>query len=230
MPARNVIRIFAEDSYYHLYNRGVEKRLIFQDFQDYAVFMSYLKHYLSPPFENKHGVQSQNSDFEVDTPEPVRNDSRLRNYNSELQLVAYSLMPNHYHLLVKQKTLRAIEQFMSSLSVRYTMYFNRKNERVGTLFQGVYRAVPVESDEQLLSLTRYIHKQALSFEDDTIREIQPCSFGEYIGKRNTGWVHPEGILEYFSNTNSSDSYHQFVKERMEQDIENNKLFKKLTLE
>jgi hypothetical protein len=88
----------------------------------------------------------------------------------------------------------------------------------------------VESDEQLLALTRYIHKQALSFEGNDIRETQPCSYGEYTGKRKTNWIHPEGILEYFSNTNSSDTYRQLVKEWMEQEIENAKLVKKLTLE
>jgi putative transposase len=222
--------MFAEDSYYHLYNRGVEKRLIFQDLQDYAVFTSYLEYYLSPPSDAKLGRHLPNSASAINDAEPVKNDSRLRNYSSEMQLIAYSLMPNHYHLLVKQKTLRAIEHFMTSLSVRYTMYFNRKNDRVGTLFQGVYRAVPVESDEQLLALTRYIHKQALSFEGNDIRETQPCSYGEYTGKRKTNWIHPEGILEYFSNTNSGDTYRQLVKEWMEQEIENAKLVKKLTLE
>jgi putative transposase len=230
MPARNVIRTFVEDSYYHLYNRGVEKRLIFQDYQDYGVFLSYLKQYLTPPAELKPGWQRPSPKSVNDDLEQVRHDSRLRNFGSEMQLIAYSLMPNHFHLLVKQKTTRAVEHFIASLNIRYTMYFNRKYERVGSLFQGVYKAVLVDSDEQLLALTRYIHKQALSIESNIMKEVQPCSFGEYIGKRKTDWVHPEEILEYFSTANSDFSYQQFVKELMRQEIEDKKIEKTITLE
>jgi putative transposase len=230
VPARNVIRTFVEDSYYHLYNRGVEKRLIFQDFQDYAVFMSYLKHYLTPPMETEQIGKRLSTKAANEEIEPVKHDTRLRNFGSDLYLTAYSLMPNHYHLLVKQKSRRVIEHFMGSLSIRYTMYFNRKYDRVGALFQGVYKAVLVESDEHLLALTRYIHKQSLLLEDDNLREIQPCSFGEFIGKRKTDWVHPEEIMDFFSSSNYDFSYQQFVKEWVKQEIENSQLETKLLLE
>lgn len=81
----------------------------------------------------------------------------------------------------------------------------------------------MESDEQLLALTRYIHTQGLALENNLLNETQPNSYAEYTGKRQTDWVHPEGILEYFEESNSKLSYQQFVKEWKAQEIENRKL-------
>lgn len=103
---------------------------------------------------------------------------------------------------------------MQSLATRYTAYFNRKYKRVGSLYQGVYRAVLITQEEQYLHLSRYIHRQALilRLQGETLQEQQPCSFLEYLGRRKTEWVHPEEILSYFSKTNPSISYKNFVKQ------------------
>lgn len=135
-------------------------------------------------------------------------------------------MPNHFHLFIKQKTANAIDRFMQSLCTRYAIYFNKKYKRVGSLYQGVYKAVLITTEEQFLYLSKYIHKQSLALqvfdpEAQTRRGVtlqahlqaqQPSSYAQYLELIKTSWVHPEEVLSYFSKTNLSLSYESFVKE------------------
>jgi putative transposase len=189
MAIKNSRKIYVEDGYYHIYNRGVEKRLIFQDEQDYGVYLSYLKTYLLP-------VESDNLRKRlVDPVLPLAEKIRIRgllqlnNYEDQIILIAYCLMPNHFHLFIKQRKEGSIDQFMNSLSTRYVMYFNRKYKRVGPLFQSRYKAVLINDEGQYLHISRYIHKQAMAV--DGVGDYgQPSSYQEYIGARKTPWVHP----------------------------------------
>jgi len=216
MPARNSIKVYTENGYYHLYNRGVEKRTVFFE-QDYAVFLSYLKTYLLPKNEDdlhrKLADPATNYKEKADALKLLK----LNNFADEIVLISYCLMPNHFHLLVKQVSANGIDRFMNSLCTRYTMYFNKKYNRVGSLYQGVYKAVMVESDEQLLHLTRYIHRNPVSsgskgdaFRTQIMR--QPSSYPEYLKQRKTQWVHPDEILGFFSKTNPLLSYPAFVEQ------------------
>ncbi|EKD85788.1 MAG: Transposase, partial [uncultured bacterium] len=162
MPAKNAIKLYLENGYYHLYNRGVEKRKIFLDEQDYSVFLSYLKEYLLP--KNEKELQERLSDPSASSKEKdkILKLLRMNNFSDEIALLSYCLMPNHFHFFVKQKNPNIIDKFMNSLCTRYTMYFNKKYERVGSLYQGVYKAVLLTTEAQFLHLSRYIHKQALA--------------------------------------------------------------------
>lgn len=206
MPAKNSTKTYIENGYYHIYNRGVEKRPIFMDRQDYSVFLSYLKEYLLPKNEKDLYEKLSNPNISSKEKDKILKLLRLNNFYQEITLLAYCLMPNHFHLFIKQKNQSAIDTFMNSLATRYTMYFNRKHKRVGSLCQDVYKAVLINTEEQFLHLSRYIHKQALALQD------QPSSYLEYIGLRKTMWVHPEEILGYFSKTNPVLSYKNFVTE------------------
>lgn len=161
MPAKNSLKIYTPGGYYHIYNRGVEKRSVFQDKQDYEVFLSYLKTYLLPKDENSLREKLSDPTIGCREKDKILRLIRLNNFADEITLLAYCLMPNHFHLLIKQRSNIAIDRFMNSLSTRYTMYFNRKNNRVGSLYQDVYKAVLVQSDEQLLYLTKYIHRNPI---------------------------------------------------------------------
>lgn len=214
MPAKNRTKQYSERSYYHIYNRGVEKRAIFLDKQDYGVFLGYLKQYLSPKNETKlHDLLSK-PELSYKERDKILKLLRLNNFYKEIELVAYCLMPNHFHFLIYQEKEKSIDRFMNSLATRYTMYFNKKYKRVGYLYQGVYKAVMVTSDPQLLELTRYIHKQALALQGQAWerKRTQPCSYWEYIGGRVTKWVYPNEILKFFSKDNSRLSYETFVAE------------------
>ncbi len=215
MPCKNSLKQYTENGYYHIYNRGVEKRTIFQDIQDYLVFLSYLKDYLLPKNEKELREKLSNSDISYKEKDKIIKLLQLNNFAEEINLLAYCLMPNHFHFLINQNSGSSMDKFMNSLATRYSMYFNRKYKRVGTLYQGVYKAVMVTTDEQLLHLTRYIHKQALALQGEALErgmQEQPSSYLDYIGKRETAWVKLDEILTFFSKTNPKLSYEAFVKQ------------------
>lgn len=222
MPAKNSLKIYLEDGFYHLYNRGVEKRLIFQDSQDYAVFLSYLKEYLLPKDEEELTSRLLDPETSYKEKADILKLLKLNNFANEITLLAYCLMPNHFHLLVKQNGPNSIDKFMNSLGTRYAGYFNRKYKRIRALYQDVYKAVLVESDSQLLYLSSYIHrnplkrirKSKLASTGDVSRAyfLQPSSYPDYLCQRHTTWVHPENILSYFSQNNPQFSYQSFVEQ------------------
>lgn len=220
MPAKNRTKQYVENGYYHIYNRGVEKRLIFIDEQDYLVFLSYLRDYLLPKDEVGLSKKLADPNTSYKEKDKIIKLLRLNNFASEITLLAYCLMPNHFHFLIKQKSANSIDRFMQSLATRYTMYFNRKHKRVGFLCQDVYKAVLVTNDEQLLYLSRYIHKQALqalASQGWTLQGGQPSSYIDYLEARGlearkTEWLDPTEVLSYFSKTIPNLTYKTFVKQ------------------
>lgn len=221
MPSKNSRKQYVEDAYYHIYNRGVEKRVIFKDKQDYFVFLSYLKEYLVT--KNMREL----TDIVVNlNSSPLKKNKalkliRLNNFADDISLISYCLMPNHFHFLLKQMSVYAMDKFMNSLGTRYTMYFNLKYERVGPLYQGVYKAVLVSTDEQLLHLTRYIHRNPLSIKSNTQENAlikQPSTYLEYIEKRKTAWINTSEVLPYFSKTNPKLSYKSFMDAEEDQKV------------
>ena len=104
-------------------------------------------------------------------------------------------MSNHFHLLIKQNLDRSIENFMRSLLTRYSGYFNKRNERVGSLFQGPYKAVLIDSDEYLLHLSRYIHLNPQGSVNSWFGA--PSSYPDYLRERKTSWVKTDLILSFF---------------------------------
>lgn len=221
VPSRNIIKIYIEDGYYHIYNRGVEKRTIFSDEQDYGVCLSYLRNYLLPKDEGHLRERLSDPDLSYKERDKILRLLKLNNFYDEISLLAYCLMPNHFHLLIKQKSKNSIDKFMKSFCTRYSMYFNRKYRRVGPLFQDVYKAAMVETEEQLLYLTGYIHRNPLELKLHKSASkgsslgaylSKPSSLSEYLGFRQTEWVHPEEILTHFSKTNPKLSYQAFVEQ------------------
>lgn len=221
MAAKNSVKIYLPNSYYHLYNRGVEKRKIFIDEEDYHVFLSYLKEYLS--LKDIDELRNKLSDKNINS---IERDLLLKqiqrnNFYEEIQLLCYCLMPNHFHLLIKQFLENSIDKFMNSLCLRYSMYFNRKYNRVGKLFQGVYKAVLMENDEQLLYLTKYIHLNPFDYKifkkidrsSDITRMLtsQPSSYLNYLGKIKQSWVLPKDILAFLNKNNPESSYQSFIE-------------------
>lgn len=175
MPATNSLKDYSKSSFYHIYNRGVEKRLIFQDDQDYAVFLSYLQTYLLPKDMDLLNQQLSDPTLSSKEKEKILSLLRLNNFSDEITLLAYCLMPNHFHFLIQQKSADTIDKFMNSIGTRYTMYFNKKYKRVGSLYQDVYKAVMVYTDKQLLNVTHYIHK-------NPVKDIPKSKFKKLASK------------------------------------------------
>lgn len=209
MPSKNAIKEYEAGAYYHVYNRGVEKRVIFQDDQDYKTFLSYLKFYLTTP------------ELQGDSLKLVFPSRKLKNYGGEIELLAYCLMPNHFHLLIHQNSETSINHFMRSLATKYVRYFNTKYKRVGHLFQDTYKAVKVEAENQWLHLSKYIHRNPLdlsNFKDfkespRSLSDYSYSSYQNYLGLIHQTWVDPRPILSNFGQSKSS--YQNFVEEPLD---------------
>lgn len=233
MPAKNIIKIFVENGFYHIYNRGVEKRTIFQDKKDYNVFLYYLKLYLSPP-ELSQDIREKLKFANISRFRP------LNNFYQNITLLAYCLRFNHFHLLIRQKNPTSIEKFMRSLATKYAQYFNKRYQRVGHLFQGTYKAVLIKTDKQLLHLSRYIHLNPLSNKAYPLNKKHNfllnsySSYADYLGRRKTSWLQPEQILSFFKSRCQKDrqdllSYQSFV-EKYSLNTKEPKIISSLTLE
>lgn len=224
MPAKNSQKVYVKNGYYHLYNRGVDKRTLFEDTQDYGVFLSYLKEYLLPKEEETLRKRLADQTTSPQEKDKILKLLRLNNFNDKISLLCYALMPNHFHLLIRQNQENSMDVFMNSLGTRYTMYFNRKYKRVGPLYQGVYKAVLITGEEQLLHLTRYIHQNPLSLQGVALKNLsqQSTSYAEYLDLRKTPWIHTREILSYFSSFNPRFSYRSFVEkvEEIPESIQN----------
>lgn len=212
MPSRNIIKPYLAGGYYHIYNRGVNKRSIFKDEQDYSVFLSYLKTYLLPMDTDRLKAVIENPATPPKEKDLAIRQLRLNNFDNRIELLAYILMLNHFHFLIHQTDERDVKVFMQSLMTRYTMYFNRRYKRVGTLFQGHYKAVLVETDEQLLYLTRYIHRNSTDYFSHKRSNLfrQPSSYPNYLGELKQDWVKPDFILRNFDKA-GFNSYKEFVE-------------------
>ena len=186
--------------FYHIYNRGSEKRNIYQQPRDYMRFLKTLYYYQflgpKPKFSNFTKTNLFKSSF-----------------NSKIvEIICYCLMPNHFHFLIKQLKDGGISIFMSQLSNSYTKYFNTKYNRVGPLLQGAFKAIRIENDEQFVHVSRYIHLNPIvSGLVKNLDDHQWSSYLEYIQSSGL-FCSPAEILNFFS---SKDKYKQFVLDQVD---------------
>ncbi len=189
MPRRNVIRIDAPDRYYHVYARGNSKHRIFMDEQDFLTFLNLLERYLSPDeAKDLYGVS-------------------YPNFYNRVDLLAYCLMPNHFHLLVYQRQAKALTALMQSVMTSYSRYFNNRYKRTGSLFESRFRASLISDDSYLEHITRYIHLNPRNW-----RDYEYSSLPYYLQRAEESWLRPERITEIFSGP---DEYVQFVADHEE---------------
>ena len=139
--------------YYHLFNRSVAKIPIFTSKRDFIRAISLLNYYR---FKNLPFPFSQLMRLNKGQREDVLRE--LEKSKGELiEIICFCLMPNHFHLLLKQLQDKGIMRFLRNFQDSYAKYFNIKHQRSGSLFQGRFKAVLIEDDAQLLHLSRYIH-------------------------------------------------------------------------
>lgn len=137
---------FSVGEYYHIYNRGVDKRKVFLSMADYKRFLTLLY--------TCNDTQAVNLREQGDTFQDVLATGRDETLTN---VCIYCLMPNHFHLILKEKTESGISRFMHKLQTAYTMYFNERNRRTGSLFQGPFKAEHANTDNYLKYLISYIH-------------------------------------------------------------------------
>lgn len=123
-----------------------------------------------------------------------------------VSILGFCLMPNHFHFLLQQKETNGIPRFISNVQNSYAKYLNTKTKRTGSLFQAMFKAVRLETDEQLLHVLRYIHLNPLtsyvikSFAD--LEEYPWSSYYDYTGKHQRSFVTADQVLVSFKSKNS----------------------------
>jgi putative transposase len=151
--------VFAEYEYYHCYNRGTDKRRIFMSKKDQDYFIKSLFLYNTITPKQKLRLYS----------EDTSNDEPL------VEIEAFCLLPNHYHIVLREISESGISKLMQRLSIGYTMYFNARHKRNGVLFQGPFKSKHIETDQDLRTVTGYV------FYNNIIHEISnPTQYRNYI--------------------------------------------------
>ncbi len=145
---------FITGEYYHLYTRGVEKRVIFLDMRDYEYFL-----YLMYLCNTKRPIRIKSLDEKFEKGEPI------------IDIGAYCLMPNHIHILVHEKIEKGISTYMLKLLTAYSMYFNLKYKRIGRLYESTFKSSHVDNDDRYLKyLYAYIHLNPAKLIDKNWKE------------------------------------------------------------
>ncbi len=211
MGIRNFI--FSEEEYYHVYNRGTEKRQIFMEEQDYErfVYLLYTANSDTPVHLSNYQGYSL---MEIPRGETI------------VDIGAWCLMPNHIHLLLKEKQEGGISIFMKKLLTGYSMYFNVKEKRRGKLFEGTFKAKHLDYDQYLKYQFTYIHLNPIGIIDNGWKEkhiedkkkalnflgrYEYSSYLDYCGvDRPEGKIlNKEAFPEYFE---TATSFQEMVKE------------------
>jgi len=180
---------FAIGEYYHIYNRGVDKRETIKNPTDAKRFFQSLKF-----FNSKEPVKSLRQVISD------KNSTNRKVSDALVEIVCYALNPNHFHFLLKEINDGGISEFMKRIGGGYTWYFNNKYKRSGSLFQGTFKSVRIESNEQLLHLSVYINLNWKVHKISGLTAgVEKSSWDEYMGKTNTRICSKEIILDQFKS-------------------------------
>ena len=205
MPSKFIKRDFKENSYYHIFNRGVEARSIFQDDQDFRAFLFYLYMYTTPLEEVKAEYPKL----------PMRLQSK--NLSSEVKLLGYCLMPNHFHLLLQQKSKDAVAKLMKQSINGYTIYFNQRNKRIGALMQGRYKAALIDNNDLLAQIWRFIHlNPVIAGIVENPRDYEWSSYGFFCGRKQPLECSTAVFESRFASPEEVEKFHQDKKDYLEQ--------------
>ena len=205
-------RGIAPGEYYHVFSRGAHRQATFRDQNDWHRFLFGVLYLQSAAtFKNVarvSGGYNRELGFPVSTQET---EEVIK--DRFVELVAFCLMPNHYHLLVRESEEGGIAKYMQRVIGGYTKYFNTKYDASGHVFQDRFRTVHVKDDRQLLYLSAYIHRNPHSLETWRGREFEyPWSSLQDFTTANRwgGLIVPEIIVGQFEQTKESN-YADFVR-------------------
>jgi len=198
-------KIFRQDQFYHVFNRGNNRGITFIDDQDYQSFLNRIRILLNISSAKSLGIRSRLTSLPANS----------------FSIISYALMPNHYHFFIKQNAEIPIGLFVKKLMTSYAKYFNIRHDRVGNVFQDIFKAKHVDSDSYFTSLSAYIHNNP---ENPSIYPYS--SFQEYLNPENSNNLcNTSYILNYFNG--DAESYKQFVESYGYREYQN---IKHLTLE
>lgn len=202
---------FIPNEYYHIYNRGNNKQTIFLENRDWARFL-FLILYLQSPVNFPQIGRFISNYFKYQDFKIRREQNKIKEIikNRYVELIAFALMPNHFHIAVKENQEKGLSRYMQKIQNAYTKYFNVKYEKFGHLFQGPFRAVHIKSNEQLLYLSTYIHRNPKEMSQWANREhLYPwSSYQDYISKNRWEEILKTDLI--INQFNNSKEYKNFV--------------------
>lgn len=205
---------FSPENYYHIYNRGTDKRNIFATQDDYRRFLGLL--YICNNTENIdwRELLPKGTDF--------FNIFATKRKETLVDIGSYCLMPNHFHLLVRERVEKGISIFIKKICTAYVMYFNKKNKRDGSLFQGKFKAELINRDEYLKYLFAYIHLNPVKLIEpkwketgiknhtkaiEFLNKYKWSSYPYYIGVENENYIlNKASFPDYFENFNDFNAF------------------------
>lgn len=217
---------FAVGEYYHVYNRGVDKRTIFKQPLDYARFVFGLlafndeRQFANANFHSRYGYPIS----------IVEEGKRIL----LVDILCFCLMPNHFHLILRPKTEGGISKFIQKVAIGHTNYFNQKYERNGVLFQGKFKAIHIQDDRYFKHLSRYIHLNPLelieskwketgiknwSKADNFLRSYRWSSYSDYLNRPIFPGLVNKTLLSEIFGEDSEANYADFVRSWTQKDLE-----------
>lgn len=210
---------FVNNEYYHIFNRGADKRIVFCNRIDVERFLQSMQEFNST---KPIGSIYENSFVKTKYGQLGGRTAKL------VEIVAYCLNPNHFHLILKQKKDGGVSEFMKRLGGGYAWYFNNAHNRSGVLFQGRFKAVHISSNEQLLHLSAYVNLNDKVHQlGGPAAKLVRSSWEEYLGEGELQICNKEIILEQFKNF---DEYKNFASDSLKTILESKKLLKEFGID
>jgi putative transposase len=203
MPGR--LTPLVEGEIYHIFNRGISHQPLFTGNREYQRALNGMCFYSFSSLPLKFSYF-----LKLSGEKRKKIINKLSQGKKLAEMICFCLMPNHFHFLLKQTAKDGIAKFMSNFQNSFTRYFNTRHKRIGPLFQGPFKAVRIETDDQLLHLSRYIHLNPYSsYVVKNIKDLEKyqwSSFLEYLGKRE-GFCQKETVLSFYRELKD---YQKFV--------------------
>lgn len=198
---------FTTGEYYHVFNRGTDKRTVFTEPKDMERFLQSMQEFnqLEPIGSLYENHLRKKNGHPMSTMLGVGDMEKLG------EIICYCLNPNHFHFILKQTTEKGIEKFMQRLGNGYTKYFNHKNERSGVLFQGRYKAVHLSTNDILLYVSAYVNCNSEIHNIEVATKYPWCSYSEYVVRKDVEFCEKQDILGQFGN---SREYVRFCQEKV----------------
>ncbi len=199
--------------YYHVFNRGAHKTTVFHDKRDWLRFLFLILYAQSPIFFPQIGRIVTKGSVTEGFGIPLEQQAEILEKRF-VELVSFCIMPNHFHLIIREVDEGGIAQYMQRVAVAYSNYFNTKYNASGHVFQGRYKTVHVKDNEQLLYLSSYIHRnpRELSQWKGGKEEQYPySSLQDYIDKNRWGGLLATDIIAEQFETTPNSNYRDFVR-------------------
>ncbi|MEK7064171.1 MAG: transposase [Patescibacteria group bacterium] len=203
--------VLATGEVYHVFNRGVERRPIFTSKYEYQHALDIINFYrftALPMRFSKFKLLPKTDRYQLFS-------KIASTHMPQVEIIAFCLMSNHFHFLIKQTYDNGISNFVSRFCNSHSKYFNTRHNRVGHLFQGPFKAVRVETEEQLVHLSRYIHLNPVSSfltPRSGLDKYLWSSYLEYLGLKNNGIVNSQSVISLFK---SIEEYRSFVNDHID---------------